>query len=176
MLDCHIIVRHETKPEWLAQCRSSVHAAAERAGFPVEVFVVEAVTGHIGNARASGYALGTNPYVTYVDDDDYVTPDAFASMSLAIHQFPDAIFMAESQLQNGQMRAGPQRHHLCVYRRDQLIDHTQWVVCGDLAQMNAVAGKHCVDIPDKVYVHRLYQSGGRALRRHHHDELRIARA
>ena len=175
MLDCHIIVSPSTPPAWLQQCLDSVHEAADRAGFPVAVHLADYVAGHVGQARAAGYALGDQPYVTYVDDDDYVMPEAFATMATLFEQLPDAVFMAESQLQNGRMRDGPQRHHLCIYRRDQIIDHTQWVVCGDLAQMSAVDGGHCIDVPARNYVHRLYQSGGRVLRRQHHDELRMAR-
>lgn len=175
MLDCHIIVRNDTPPDWLRQCVGSVMDAARYAGYPVHVHLVPSIEGHIGKARSVGYAQGSQPYVTYVDDDDYVSGYAFAALTWALSQAPDAIFPAESQLQNGHLNDGPQRHHLCVYRREHLIDHAQWIVCGDLAQMNAVDGKHCIDVTDRLYVHRLYQSGGRKLRREHHDELRAAR-
>jgi glycosyltransferase involved in cell wall biosynthesis len=175
MLDVHIAMVQSTPPEWLQQCVGSVLEAARRSPFRVNVHLVQGVPGRIGDARAVGYAQGSEPYVTYVDDDDYILPEAFEKMDSAIRRYPEALFMAESQLQNGRLSNGPQRHHLCVYRRNLIIDHTRWIVCGDLAQMTAVADKFSIDVPDRVYVHRLYQSGGRRLRREHHDELRTAR-
>lgn len=143
-----------------------------RSPYPVHVHVVPWVKGHIGKARANGYAQGSQPFVTYVDDDDYVLPHAFSAMSKAIESGADAIFPDEQTWQNGQIRAGAKRHHLAIYRRSMLIDHAQWKVCGDL-QQSVVAGKgHCIDLPEALYVHRLYLSGGRQLRRNHPEELR----
>jgi hypothetical protein len=175
MIDVHIILRTDTPLAWRQQCLESASKAAVMAGYPVFIHPVDAVAGHIGQARANGYAQGSQSFVTYVDDDDYLLPNAFAVLNDALASTPDAIFPAELALQNGQFCDGPQRHHLAVYRRDQLIDHTAWVVCGDLAQMTAASKGTCIDVPERVYVHRLYQSPGRALRREHHEELRRAR-
>lgn len=176
MLDVHVLLSPDTRADWQRECLTSVHEAIKNAGYPVDIHEVAGVPGHIGRARAAGYALGVHPYVTYVDCDDYLLPHAFASLADDLATGPDAIFPAETTLQNGKFRDGPQRHHLCVYRRAQLIDHSAWVVCGDLAQMMA-AGRaaRVLDVAGRAYVHRLYQSGGRALRRQHHDELRRAR-
>jgi len=175
MLDVHVIISPYTRRDWLDECLSSIQEARRRAAYAIKVHVAPYHTGHIGKGRAEGYTLGKYPYVTYVDDDDYLLPSAFDALDEALLDLPDAIFCAESTLQNGNLLDGPKRHHLCVYRREHLIDHTQWVVCGDVAQMHAVDGKYCIDISSRNYVHRIYQSGGRALRRKHHDELRSAR-
>jgi hypothetical protein len=174
MLDVHVLL-HNSNAEWEAQCRSSIEAAVCRAPFPVSVYYLDGEPGHIGRGRALGYAKGVNAFVTYVDNDDYVRPGAFAQLDAALKNNPDAVFPREVTLQNGQICDGEQRHHLAIYRRDQIIDHTQWVVCGDLAQVNAMNGKNVIEIDDTLYVHRLYQSAGRSLRRTHHDELRCAR-
>lgn len=174
MLDVHILIQPDIPREWVEQCLESVSDAAACAGYPVYVHVLDGVAGHIGKGRSAGYARGDQPYVTYVDNDDYVLPSAFAALGDAFAQSPDAIFPAESTLQNGHLRAGQQRHHLCVYRRSHLFDHAQWLVCGDLAQMTAMRGMQCIEVPERVYVHRLYQSDGRALRRKHPDEWRRA--
>lgn len=176
MLDVHILIQPDTPRDWLEKCLESVSDAAAQAGYPVDVHVMPSIPGHIGRARAAGYAIGAQPYVTYVDCDDYLLPHAFSRLREALSAGHDAIFPAETTLQNGRFCKGPQRHHLCIYRRAQLIDHTPWVVCGDLAQMmSAGRAKHVLDVPERAYVHRLYQSAGRALRRKHHDELRRAR-
>lgn len=174
MLDCHIIVSHDTKPTWVLQCLGSVRTAADQAGFPVHVHQVIGVPGHIGQARAAGYAMGNHPYVTCVDDDDYVLPHAFAQMAEALRSGASAICTPELSLQNGHLRPGSKRHHLIAYRRELLIDHTKWPCCGDVAQMQAI-GSDAIDLPEPAYVHRLYMdSKARVMRRAHLDELRSA--
>jgi hypothetical protein len=171
MLDCHIIVSRDTPKEWVNQCLNSVEYAAECAGFPVSVHRFEGVPGHIGKARANGYALGQYPYVTCVDDDDYVLPHAFSQMYMALKSGVSAVCTPENTLQNGHLREGSRRHHLIAYRRDVLIDHTQWPCCGDTAQIHAI-GEDAVDLPEAAYIHRLYMhSKARMMRRDRLDEL-----
>jgi hypothetical protein len=161
----------------VTQCLDSVFEARDRAGYPVTVRVVDGVPGHIGKARAAGYALGTEPYVTCVDDDDYVLPDAFAQMIDVLRTGAAAICTPELTLQNGQRRPGRPRHHLIAYRRDVLIDHAQWPCCGDVAQLAAIAPADVIDLRAHVYVHRIYgASKARAMRRANPIELEMARA
>lgn len=177
MLDCHIIVSADTPRAWVMQCLDSVESAIDRAPFPVTLYVVPGVPGHIGRARAAGYAQGTGDYVTCIDDDDYLLPDAFGALAASLAERPDAIFPAELTLQNGQLRPGAQRHHLAVYRRELLIDHAGWPCCGDVAQRMAAERGHVIDLASAVYVHRLYPtSKARTLRRAHPNELEAARA
>ena len=175
MIDVHIIVMPDRRRDWAEQCLDSVSDAAALAGFPVYGHVVEGVPGHIGKARAAGYALGDQPYVTFVDDDDYVLPHAFSQMADALRAGVSAVCTPELTLQNGQYRRGADRHHLIAYRRDGVIDHAAWVCCGDVAQMRAI-GSDALALPEPGYVHRLYMdSKARCLRRHHLDELRRSR-
>lgn len=176
MLDVHVLVMHYTPTEEVDRCVDSITHAASLCAFPVRLCLLNGVVGHIGRGRATGYALGHQLYVTYVDDDDEVMPLAFAQMEDALKQRVAAVFTPELQQQNGQRSKGPSHHHLIAIRRDKLIDHQPWVVCGDLAQMAALERDlNTVDMPMAGYVHHLYQSRGRALRRDHHDELRKAR-
>lgn len=175
MLDCHIIVSTDTRRDWVTQCLDSVHEAADRAGYPVRIHTVPGVPGHIGKARAAGYAMGNQPYVTCVDDDDYLLPDAFMQMADALHSGASAICAPELTVQNGQFRPGHQRHHLIAYRRDVLIDHAVWPCCGDVAQLAAIPADDVIDLPCPQYVHRLYpDSKARALRRADPAELERA--
>lgn len=176
MLDVHILVSHDTRPEWLAQCIGSVRIAAALADFPIDVHEVPAVIGHIGVGRTAGYKLGSHPYVTCVDDDDYLLSHAFSQMTDAIKSGFQAIFTPEFTLQNGHMRTGLKRHHLVAYRRrDALINHDLWPSCGDLAQINSI-GADAIDLECPAYVHRLYTSKARVMRRSRPDELEMARA
>lgn len=165
MLDVHILVSRDTRPEWVTQCLDSVREAIAAASFPVLLHQVDGVSGHIGAGRAAGYALGNQPYVTYVDDDDYVQPHAFAQMVGGLRAGVSAVCTPEETLQNGCLRPGAERHHLIAYRRDLLIDHAAWTCYGDIAQMKAM-GPDAVDLPRSAYVHRLYMtSKARVLRR-----------
>lgn len=177
MLDCHIIVSPDTPRAWVTRCLDSVFEARDRAGYPVTVRIVDGVPGHIGKARAAGYALGTDPYVTCVDDDDCVMPRAFAQMADALRSGAPVICTPEVTMQNGHFRPGHPRHHLIAYRRDVLIDHAQWPCCGDVAQLAAIADADVIDLPVPQYVHRIYgASKARALRRANPDELEMASA
>ncbi|MDE2255924.1 MAG: hypothetical protein KGL42_16875 [Betaproteobacteria bacterium] len=175
MLDVHILIHPATPRDWVTQCLDSVYEAADRAGFPVDVHQLPAVIGHIGQGRAQGYALGVQPYVTCVDDDDYVLPQAFAQMRDALEAGASAVCTPEQTLQNGYIRPGHTRHHLIAYRRGDIIDHTQWPCCGDVAQMNTI-GPDAVDLAEPAYVHRLYMdSKARVMRRIRVAELELAR-
>ena len=167
MLDCHIIVANDTPEAWLAQCLDSVQDAIDRAGYPVALHLVPFVPGHMGQARAAGYARGSYPYVTCVDDDDYVLPHAFAALAEPLAKQPDAIFPRQYHLQNGKRCIGLQRHHLAVYRRDVVMDLSAWPCCEDMVQRaHALKYPHIIDVEQPLYVHRLYTtSKARTLRR-----------
>lgn len=173
MLDVHVLVMRWTPQDWVAQCLSSIVEAMRTTPFPMALHVLPGVEGHIGRARASGYACGTHPYATYVDDDDFVLPHAFAVLAPAIQSGARAIYGREYLLQNGAMRMRTNRHNLQVHRRDALIDHAQWRGCPDIAQ-RCVPG---IDVLEPGYVHRLLpNSQGRALARADHDEYKRAHA
>lgn len=172
MIDLHVLL-FSANYEWQTACLQSIREAVSFSPFPVKVRVFEGVPGHIGEGRSRAYSVGIQPYVTYVDDDDYLLPDAFANMAEAFTDSPSAVFTSELTLQNGNLSAGLQRHHLAVYRRDQLINHCDYTVCGDMAQLTAVQGT-IRDIEAPGYVHRLYISEGRKLRRQHPEEWRAA--
>lgn len=173
MIDVHILLHPDTPYAWSRLCLSSVRIAIKNAGFPVELHTLAAVLGHIGRGRAQGYAMGNYPYVTCVDDDDFVLPHAFAQMRDALELSPSAICTPEILLQNDTFSPGRARHHLIAYRRECIIDHAPWPCCGDVAQIHAVANWH--DLLQPAYVHRVYESRARVMRRTHQDELERAR-
>jgi hypothetical protein len=174
MLDVHILTLPTSDPKWFSQCVDSVMDAADRAGFPVDVHLINGVLGHIGKGRAEGYSLGQHAYVTCVDDDDFVYPFAFAQMkphlSSGVHA---AIATPEMILRNGLLEEGKQRHHLIAYKRNVLIDHEQWPCCGDVAQAISVKNGWR-DLSQPAYVHRVYVSRARIMRRENQDELNRA--
>jgi hypothetical protein len=175
MLDVHILTLPTSNREWFDQCVDSVMNAADRAGFPVDVHIVSGVLGHIGKGRAEGYALGHHPYVTFVDDDDFIICNAFIQMRNALRLGRAlAISTPEKVLRNGCTEEGKQRHHLIAYQRKMVIDHTAWPCCGDVAQAASIPAEGWIDLPVPMYVHRVYESRARLMRREAQDELNQA--
>lgn len=173
MLDVHVLTLPTSRPDWLSQCVDSVYEAAKAADFPVGVHLVDGDIGHIGRGRARGYAMGDHPYVTYVDHDDYLLPNAFAVLGESMRSGAESVAPGEIHERNGYRYHVHQRHHLIAYRRSiaEGFNHAAWHVCGDLALATNTSG---IQIPDCVYVHRVYESPGRLLRRKRQDELRRA--
>lgn len=169
MLDLHVLKHHKNR-EWDTINRSSISEAVRAAPFDVSVHYLDGEEGHIGRSRARGYMRGFHPYVTYVDHDDYLLSDALAALWPALQQSPCAVFPGELTLQNGHVRIGSERHHLCVYKREVLIDHSKYVVCGDLKQSQFTDLGTTITVPHRGYVHRLYDSPGRKLRTAHLQE------
>lgn len=175
MIDVHVLISDDTPDAWLFQCIESIHEAMKQAGFPVVLHLIDAVKGHIGEGRSSGYAQGVQPYVTSIDDDDYVLPFAFQQMRSSLALGTPCVCTPEQTLQNGQLRAGAKRHHLIAFRRDLIIDHRPWICCGDIAQLSAIPDD-AIDLPRAAYVHRIYMSSkARVMRRTHAAEVRRSR-
>jgi hypothetical protein len=70
--DTHVLAARGNV-EWLRQTLDSL------AGEPTQVHLIEDYSpGSIGVGRARGFSLGSAPYVSLVDDDDYLLPGAMA--------------------------------------------------------------------------------------------------
>lgn len=165
MLDVHVLITNP-RADWVAQCKASIAAAVAAAGFPVAVHYLDGEIGHIGRGRARGYALGEHPYVTCVDDDDYVLPNAFAQMREALESGASAACTPEYVERNcdGRLRNGGYRHHLNVFRRSDILDHSAWACVGDVLQMQRIE-ESAICLPERAYVHRIYKnSSARKLR------------
>lgn len=160
MLDLHVLVSPSTPKDWVQHCLTSIEAARQQCFYRVDIHVCEAVLGHIGQARAAAYAKGAQPYVTFVDDDDWLLHKGLALLRSSLLQKPEAVFGRENTFHAGKIRFNDTRHHLAVYSRDVLIDHSKWKAFGDLAQMNALSGRG-VDVLEPGYVRRAYYRADR---------------
>lgn len=122
MLDVHVLMLDSVSEEYHRQCRESLDVAVAKAGFPVHVHYVPGILGHLGIARWRGYTQGSAPYVTHVDDDDYVDPQAFAKLRPFLEKGAAAVSTGEALVSDGRVlsRMPHSRHHLMVYSRDVL--------------------------------------------------------
>lgn len=129
MIDVHILSLPHRRGAKLERCLESVAVAASRAPFPVAVHVVECEQdGHLGRGRAKGYAHGSHPYVTNVDDDDWVEPDAFAVLAEALEQDPAAVYTSFYHHRSDGIWINYSRALLRVFKRDTLegFDFERW--------------------------------------------------
>lgn len=159
MIDVHVLTMPDTPEEWVRLRRETLEAAVEAAGYPVHIHEVAGIPGHIGRARAEGYARGSAPYVTYVDDDDWVDPQIFAVLEPHLDGSTDAIFTHEVvHGDDGSQRISEAWHHLCVYRRPLLeaisFDELTWAV--DIHCRNEAAGRIVKEVREPLYHYRAH--------------------
>lgn len=166
MLDVHVLVMEYTPAAVVAQCRASIAEAVVQARFPVAVHYLPGILGHLGQARVAGYGLGDYPYVTHVDDDDWVEPNAFAVLGEHLAAGVEAITTGENIIANGVATPAPRsQHHLAVFRREALNDISigSFRFYPDQYALSMVSPIH---LPLCVYNHRINQdSGSRKQRR-----------
>lgn len=175
-LDVHVLVLPDTRQDWQSQALASVRAAAQLADYPVHVHVVPGSREHFGLARGAGYAAGSAPWKTYIDEDDIVLPDAFQVIGRHLEGPEAAILPREYVQQNGVILAKTmRRHHLPVYRTDAIagFDFGAWRAMTDVAALFQVMTdpRGHKDLMDHIYIHRVYaSSNGRRLRTSHAGE------
>lgn len=173
MLDAIVTVSEATSRHSADRALASVHRAASLASFRVNVIRAPGVPGHIGRAYRGGFESGHATYVVWVDDDDWLLPNAFSAVHSALQSEPDAVFAREIQCgARGQMLCADRRHHPAFYRRSALegFDWNEWAAFPNVAMQRHVQGA-VVDVPAWVYVYNMRaDSGGMSLRNKHQQE------
>jgi hypothetical protein len=173
-LDVHVLVMDYTPAEQVERCRESIRVAAEQAGYPVVAHFLPGVLGHLGKARGNGYALGSHQYVTHVDDDDWLQPDAFAVLAEQLRAGVEAVTTGENLVQGDSVAPAPEsRHHLAVYRREYVrgLGYASFRYYPDQYLLSMCEPVH---LPVCVYNHRInMNSGSRRQRRAKPHEARL---
>jgi hypothetical protein len=135
MLDVHILVLPGRDEAIVGRCVESVMNAADQAGYPVDVHLLCGIEGHIGRGRVLGYAKGHHPYVTSVDDDDWVDSNAFACLAQALLYRPASIYTRSIGHNAEGAHIQNIRQNFRVFRRDvtESIDLSLWPACDSSA-------------------------------------------
>ena len=116
MIDVHVLTYSGTRKDWLDQCLASL--AREPL---VTVHVLEGDEGNVGAGRVRGYRMGTHPYVSYVDSDDYILPGTIDACLEGLKHAPAVVTMERrlwGHLFDSSLRGG---HHLTVYKRERVL-------------------------------------------------------
>ncbi len=163
MLDVITVVSDSTPRGYVQECRHSVRRAAELAGYAVNIIETPGVPGNIGLAMQGGLPLGSAPWVCWVDDDDFVLPNAFRCLARHLTlKRTVAVFAREiAALANGRLVPHAHRHHLTAFRRTLLED----MPMGDYATRTSMhmrqfaeAAGETIDELSWVYVYRIWRS------------------
>ncbi len=83
-IDVHLLTLDEPT-EWREACIASL------AGAPIRLHLLPGLPGHVGRARAAGFARGSLPLVSFVDPDDRYEAHAFAHLADALDACPSAV-------------------------------------------------------------------------------------
>jgi len=174
MLDVHILQHPEYRGWKVGRCLESCYS--DRA----HVHLLEGYPGHIGRGRVEGFSRGSQPFVTYVDDDDMVTPGTLDILVTLLEETPEAAMAyvfnkrADEAAQippaqsTAEYRITTKRRfdyfcdHMCVYRRDRLQgllpEYQRWRRGGDSRIMRKyVDYKVMPDEPVIVVTQPLYR-------------------
>ena len=83
-IDVHLLTLDEPG-HWREECLASL------AGAPIRLHRLPGLPGHVGQARAAGFARGTLPLVSFVDPDDRYEARTFAHLADALDACPSAV-------------------------------------------------------------------------------------
>lgn len=165
MLDVIVTVSDSTPRPYVRECLATVKVAASIAGYPVQVHQVPGYPGHIGKAMANALVQCSNPWVAWVDDDDFVLPNAFSCLRRHMDGNWDAIAAREIQLlANGTWAPQNRRHHLTAFRRSAIlcVDLSLYPSFPNVALHNATP--NAAQEESWVYVYRRRRSPASYLR------------
>lgn len=118
LIDVHVLTHEGTRQDWLAQCLESLRDE------PVNTIVIDNAGRSVGAGRASGYAIGTAPFVAYVDSDDYVLPGCFTACLEGLQRHRAVVTLERIEYEDGRVfpffKPG---HSVAVYRREDVTPH-----------------------------------------------------
>ncbi len=170
MLDIITLVSQSTPAHYVTQCILSIQLAANLAGYAVNQIQSPGVAGHIGHAIMQALACCRGKYVAFVDDDDFVLPNAFECLAPHFASNPAAICARELQqvVETGLLIPNHERHHLSAYSRA-VIDSIQFeqlpAFIPPALQTAALSRGNIIDVMQWVYVYRRRHSAGYDIRR-----------
>lgn len=77
MLDVHLLTTDRLPEGWQDQALRSIREAAARSPIPIQLHLLPENQEDFWKARWDGYLLGSAPWATYLDADDWVVPEVF---------------------------------------------------------------------------------------------------
>jgi hypothetical protein len=169
-LDVLIMVSQTTPRGFVNEARRSARIAADLCPYPVNIIETPGVPGHIGKAMLGGLAKSTAGYIAFVDDDDFVLPNAFACLERHFALAPAAICAREIKLlANGRVIPTNRRHHLTAFHAEVARELPLELPTGSMLKgvVRAAELGTVIDELSWVYVYRIWRSAGLRLRAIH---------
>lgn len=84
MISCHVLVHNSKKTGTLEKCLSTLDG--------LDVDLVDSESTHVGELRYQAFLRARHDWVTFVDDDDYITPGRFQDMLNARREESDVVY------------------------------------------------------------------------------------
>lgn len=85
-IDTHVLIHHSrSRPQWLEQCLASLENE------PTNVVLVDDPSTNVGEVRAIAMREGSAPFLSFVDDDDWVIPGVFAECLAHLEDEPGLV-------------------------------------------------------------------------------------
>lgn len=180
--DTHVLIHHSrSRPHWLDQCLASLESE------PTNVLLVDDPTDSVGYARALAMREGNAPLLSFVDDDDWVMPGAFAACFAPLDADPTLVgtytqfadvdadtgtllrpaYRKEAWNPRKQLRRPFEVLHVHVYRRAHAMPHldglARWPTLEESWLMGQVAQYgNWLHVPFDGYRKRLHGFGAGA--------------
>lgn len=163
MLDIITLVSENTNNSWVNQAVSSVNEAIKYSEVDCNYIISPGVPGNIRKARLQALKKSKADYIAWVDDDDYLLPNALTNTTKYLNEDYTAIFAREMRLfNNGLFKPNYRRHHFSIYRRDvvekALNNNLFWT------EFVRYAEQPVMDLYEWVYIYRIYGSPGSVVR------------
>lgn len=156
MIDVHMLLLPEHNVEWKEQALAALPSW-------INLFVVGAEIGAIGPQRLKAFRMGSAPYVSCIDPDDWTEPDAFDKCLAALqeHNYSGVCTreITHDFLQN--------KTYITRFKHKTFVIKREWMESREALYRYDIYDKDIVAHPDVVWLPfvghhwRRYQSAGK---------------
>lgn len=144
MIDVHCLLTTPQDHALVGRCLESLE------GEPITLFLMDGIKDHLGQGRVRAFKAGSNPYVGWVDPDDYILPKAYTKCTeyLLAHPEADGVYMWEQiEIDGKVVRDSTIAHHMTVVKREvveQLYPKIEANPNNCEMYINALRTLHCI--------------------------------
>lgn len=164
MIDVHMLTLPTDRQDWKQQMLDSLPDW-------VTVHVVPAEIGPISPQRLKAFRLGTHPYVSFVDPDDWTETEAWDKAYCDLQELEkkgyrgvvtqERMFLLDANKNTGKFTGFTGfKHHFCILRRD-FVEDREALFRYDMLERNIIATPEVKQLPYLGYTWRVYNSAGR---------------
>lgn len=155
MIDIHMLTLPTDNPAWKQHAISLVPTWAT-------LHIIDAEVGPIGPQRLAAFRLGTHPYVSCIDPDDWTEPNTFDRCLDALTSLEyDAVCTQEMihDIAANKVYLCPFKHKTFVFRRE-FMEAREALYRYDMLDKEIVSSPEVIQLPFIGHHWRKYRSAG----------------